>query len=74
MKNTITFEGERTSVSSSGNTEWFEFTITATHRITRSGAKAIGEVHGMGGQETSCEEYNEDGLHIYKCKAKCYCD
>jgi hypothetical protein len=74
MKNTITFEGERTSVSSSGNTEWYDYTITATSKLTRSGAIAIGNAHGMGGQETSCEEYNEDGIHIYKCKAKCYCD
>jgi hypothetical protein len=74
MKNTIIFEGERTAMSASGNTEWFEFTITTTRQITKSSARSIGQIHGMGGQEFSCEEDQQDGLHIYKCKATCYCD
>lgn len=75
MKNTITFEGERTSMSTSGNTEWYEFTVTTTRKINTKAAQMIGEAHGMGGQEFSCEEeYTPEGLNIYKCKATCYCD
>lgn len=74
MKNTITFEGARTGVSSSGNTEWYEFTVTATNKLTRSGAIAIGQAHGMGGQTSSCDESEQDGLFVYKCKSTCYCD
>lgn len=74
MKNTITFEGERTSMSASGNTEWYQFTITTTKSITKSAARSIGQIHGMGGQDFSCEEDQQDGLYIYKCKATCYCD
>jgi hypothetical protein len=74
MKDTITFEGERTSMSASGNTEWYEFTITTTKSITKSAARSIGQVYGMGGQDFSCSEDNQDGLYIYKCKATCYSD
>ena len=74
MKNTITFEGERTGVSSSGNTEWYEFTVTSTRHLTKSGAIGIGQSHGMGGQTASCEETQEDGVFVYRCKATCYCD
>ena len=74
MNNIITFEGERTFVSSTGNKEIFDFTVTTTRQITRSGARNIGQVHGMGGQDFSCEEFKEDGLYIYKCQATCYCD
>jgi len=74
MKDTITFEGERTSMSASGNTEWFEFTITTTKSITKSAARAIGQVYGMGGQTFSCVEDSQDGLNVYKCKATCYSD
>jgi len=74
MNNTILFNGERTSMSSSGNTEWFEFIVTTTKRITQSGARSVGQIHGMGGQDFSCEESTQDGLHIYKCKATCYSD
>lgn len=74
MNNTITFEGNRVSVSSSGNVERFEFTVTTARKITRSGARSIGQVHGMGGQDFSCDESKEDGLYIYKCNATCYCD
>jgi hypothetical protein len=74
MQNTITFNGERTGMSSSGNTEWFEFTVTATSSITKSAARSIGQIHGMGGQDFSCEESTQDGLHVYKCKATSYSD
>jgi hypothetical protein len=74
MQNTITFSGERTGMSSSGNTEWFEFTVTTTNSITKSAARSIGQIHGMGGQDFSCEESKQDALLVYKCKAKCHCD
>jgi hypothetical protein len=74
MINTITFDGERTSVSSSGNTEWFKFTITTTREITTRSAKMIGEVHGMGGQDFSCQEEKIGDKYVYNCKATCYCD
>jgi hypothetical protein len=74
MQNTITFNGERTAMSASGNTEWFEFTVTATQEITKSAARGIGQAHGMGGQEFSCEESRQSELYVYKCKAKCYSD
>lgn len=74
MKNTITFEGERTSVSSSGNTEWYDFVITSQRSLSRNVLREIGNVHGMGGQSFSFEEKNENGLNIYTCKATCHCD
>jgi hypothetical protein len=74
MQNTITFNGERTGMSSSGNTEWFEFTVTATNSITKSAARSVGQIHGMGGQDFSCDESKQDELYVYKCKAKCYSD
>ena len=74
MINNITFDGTRTAVSSSGNTEWFEYTITATNRISQSGARSIGQVHGMDGQTFSCQEEKDGELFVYKCKAKCHCD
>jgi len=78
MQNTITFNGERTGMSSSGNTEWFEFTVTATNSITKSAARSVGQIHGMGGQDFSCQEETVTNvfgdLYVYKCKAKCYCD
>jgi hypothetical protein len=74
MTNKITFDGERTSMSASGNTEWFQFTVTATNRITQSAARSVGQIHGMGGQDFSCEEEKINDLYVYKCKAKCYSD
>ena len=78
MTNNITFDGERTSMSASGNTEWFQFTVTATNRITQSGARSIGQVHGMDGQIFSCQEEKITNcfgdLYVYKCKAKCHSD
>ena len=74
MKNTITFDGSRTYLSSTGNVERFDFLVTSTCKITESVAKDVGNIHGMGGQEFSCE-YEKDGdLHVYLCKATCYCD
>ena len=74
MTNNITFDGTRTGVSSSGNTEWFEYKVTTTNRITQSGARSIGQVHGMDGQIFSCQEEKDGELFVYKCKAKCHCD
>ena len=74
MTNKITFDGERTSMSASGNTEWFEFTVTTTNSITKSAARSVGQIHGMGGQDFSCDESKQDELYVYKCKAKCYSD
>jgi hypothetical protein len=74
MKNTITFDGSRTYVSSNGNIERYDFIVTSTYKIAESAAKSIGNIHGMGGQDFSCE-YEQDGdLHVYLCKSKCYCD
>jgi hypothetical protein len=78
MKNTITFDGSRTYVSSNGNVERYDFIVTSTYKITESAAKSIGNIHGMGGQDFSCEEEKITNcfgdLYVYKCKAKCYCD
>jgi hypothetical protein len=74
MKNTITFDGSRTYVSSNGNVERYDFIVTSTYKITESAAKSIGNIHGMGGQDFSCDESKQDELYVYKCKAKCYCD
>jgi len=74
MKNTITFDGSRTYVSSNGNVERYDFIVTSTYKITESAAKYIGNIHGMGGQDFSCDESKQDELYVYKCKAKCYCD
>lgn len=74
MNNTIQFDGERTSVSSSGNTEWYEFVVKTTRQITKSGARSIGQVHGMDGQDFSCQEEKVGDLYVYMCNATCYCD
>ena len=74
MNNTIQFDGERTSVSSSGNREWYEFVVKTTRQITKSGARSIGQVHGMDGQDFSCQEEKVGDLYIYTCNATCYCD
>jgi hypothetical protein len=74
MKNTITFDGSRTFVSSTGNVERFDFLVTSTCKITESAAQAVGNIHGMGGQDFSCEYEKEGDLHVYLCKATCYCD
>lgn len=74
MKNTITFDGERTAVSSSGNTEWYQFTITSEMSLSREAVKSVGNIYGMGGQEFSCNKEKIENLYVYKCKATCYCD
>lgn len=75
-KNTIEFQGERTSVSSSGNVEEYEFTILSRLRLCKECPRQIGEIHGMGGQDFTCDEYKDEDLDVfvYKCKATCYCD
>jgi hypothetical protein len=74
IRNIITFDGERTSLSSTGNTEWYEFTITSGQSITISAVKSIAAIYGMGGQTFSCDEMRDGDLYIYKCKATCYCN
>jgi hypothetical protein len=74
MKNTITFDGSRTYVSSNGNVERYDFIVTSTYKIAESAVKSIGNIHGMGGQDFSCWYEQKEDLHVYLCKAKCYCD
>ncbi len=74
MNNTITFDGRRTYVSPSGNVERYDFIVTSTYKISESAAKSVGNIHGMGGQEFSCEYEQEGDLHVYLCKSTCYCD
>lgn len=74
IKNTIKFNGERTSISSTGNTEWYEFTMTSEKSLTKEAIKSICAIHGVGGQTFTYNEEKQDGYYTYNGNATCYCD
>lgn len=53
VSNTITFKGERTFLSESGNKEMYKFQIASKNFLTRNALESIAEIHGMLGQDVS---------------------
>jgi hypothetical protein len=75
INNTINFQGERTSMSASGNTEWFEFTIISDKKLDNDTVKELVNAHGCGGQTFSFDySMNPDGQHLYNGKSTRYSD
>lgn len=73
INNKITFQGERVSMSSCGNTEWFEATITSQIKLSQSAVESIMNIHEMGGQSFKCELIEGD-VFTFKCKSTRYSD
>jgi hypothetical protein len=74
INNNINFQGERTAMSDSGNTEWFEFTIISDKKLHDDTVNELINSHGCGGQTSSFEYYMTDGQHLYNGKSKRYSD
>jgi hypothetical protein len=76
MNNTITFNGERTSVSSTGNVETFYFRIISSKQdLPDQFVKDIVNIHGCGGQSFSATRRDGDGdSYIYEGTSTRYSD
>jgi hypothetical protein len=73
IQSNIKFEADR-SVSASGNTEWWKFTITANRSLSKDSVEHICKIHGCFGQSFSYNENKADGLFTYSGEATCYSD
>lgn len=74
MNNTIVFEGGRTGVSSTGNVEWFDFTVISDRKLHDNTVKELVNAHGCGGQDSSFQYEASAGQHLYKGKSMRYSD
>lgn len=75
MNNTITFNGERSYVSSDGNTEEFTYEIISKMDLNKYGLDSLINMHGMGGQSQGAKLIEErDGFYIYRGTATRYSD
>lgn len=76
MNNTITFEGGRTGVSSTGNIETFNFRIVSSRlELSRQSIEEIVNIHGCGGQSFSATRRDGDGdSYIYEGTTTRYSD
>jgi hypothetical protein len=76
MNNTITFDGGRTSVSSSGNVEKFHFTIVSSNTdLSDQFIEELVNNHGCGGQSFSATRRDGDGdSYIYEGTSTRYSD
>lgn len=76
MNNTITFEGGRTGVSSTGNVETFQFRISSSNQdLSDQSVEAIVNIHGCGGQSFSATRRDGDGSsYIYEGTTTRYSD
>lgn len=74
MNNTIVFEGGRTGVSSTGNVEWFDFTIISDKKLHDDTVKELVIAHGCGGQDSSFQYKTSGAQHFYKGKSVRYSD
>jgi hypothetical protein len=72
ISSTITFAATR-SVSSSGNTEWYQFQIASSYRLNEEAVKKICQIHECFGQSFSFEELKVENGYAYKGAATCYC-
>lgn len=71
IKSTIQFDANR-SVSASGNTEWWKFTITANRSLSKDTIEHICKIHGCYGQSFSYTDNKADGVFTYSGEATCY--
>lgn len=74
MNNTIIFQGKRTGMSDSGNTEWFEFTLISDKKLHNDTIKELVNAHGCGGQSSSFDLSMIGGQYIYNGKSTRYSD
>ena len=74
IQNTITIEGARDHLSSSGNVERFMFEITSRNALTRIAVEEIANMHGFGGQSFAAEHAQHDGTHIWSGQSTRYSD
>jgi hypothetical protein len=76
MKNTITFEGSRDFVSSTGNVERFSFRIVSSNNdLLDESVEQIVNMHGFGGQSFSATRKDWDGdSYIYEGTTTRYSD
>jgi hypothetical protein len=74
IQNTITIEGARDYLSSSGNVERFTFEITSQNALTRLAIEDIANLHGFGGQSFAVEHAQHDGTHIWSGQSTRYSD
>lgn len=74
MNNTIIFQGVRDSVSSTGNVEYFTFTISSERNLDKELIKELVDSHGCGGQSCSWEYEMSQGQHLYNGKSTRYSD
>jgi len=72
--NTITFKGERTYLSPTGNKETFKFQIASKNFLTRNALESIAGIHGMLGQDVSFKTENRDGMYVYQGESTAYSD
>lgn len=71
IKSTIQFDANR-SVSASGNTEWWTFTITTNRSLPKVAIETICQIHGCFGQSFSYTENKTDEVFTYSGEATCY--
>jgi hypothetical protein len=74
IQNTITIEGARDYLSSSGNVERFTFEITSQNALTKLAIEDIANIHGFGGQSFAAEHAQHDGTHIWTGQSTRYSD
>jgi hypothetical protein len=74
IQNTITIEGARDHLSSSGNVERFTFEITSRNALTRIAVEDIANIHGFGGQSFAAEHAQHNGTHIWTGQSTRYSD
>lgn len=76
MKNTITFDGGRTGVSSTGNVETFQFRIVSSNLdLSNQFIEELVNNHGCGGQSFSATRRDGDGdSFIYEGTTTRYSD
>jgi hypothetical protein len=76
MKNTITFEGTRDFLSSTGNVERFSFRIVSSNKsLHEESVEQIVDMHGFGGQSFSVNlKYRDGDSYIYEGTTTRYSD
>lgn len=76
IKNTITFEGTRDFVSSTGNVERFSFQIVSSNKsLLEESVEQIVNMNGFGGQSFSVNRRDgENGSYIYEGTTTRYSD
>ena len=76
ITNAITFEGQRDSMTSTGNVEYFSFRIVSANKdLNDESVEQIVNMHGFGGQSFSATRRDgDDDVYIYEGKTIRYSD